>query len=356
MFEILDNHPGSGRRVGRLKTQAGAVMTPTFMPVATRGSLKSLPMNLLETTGVGIILANTYHLALRPGTDAIESLGGLHKFMVWPGPILTDSGGFQIFSLGRHRRFTDDGVEFTDPVTGDRLVITPEDSIRWQLQLGADIIMALDDVPDLVTATPERIRTATERSQRWLERCLVEFELQIKRSSDQPRPLLFGIGQGGLDSGQRRQNLEFIQQRNVDGVAIGGLSVGESKAEMYRVLEDLVPHYDPARPRYLMGVGDPPDLRFAFSRGIDMADCVLPSRNGRHGTVWLSGDRVINLKAARYRQDPRPIDDSCACFVCQRGWSRAWLRHQFKSRDPVAGGLAALHNIHYLQELARANP
>lgn len=337
-------------RAGHFDTRAGQVLTPTFMPVGTRGSIKSVPMQLIESMPIDVVLANTYHLHLKPGEKTVKSLGGLHEFMRRQGPILTDSGGFQVFSLANVRTITEEGVEFKNPENGDMVMIRPEDSMRIQVDLGADIIMAFDDLVGLEGEDALRTREAYDRTHRWLDRCIVEFD-KLTKNMDEP-PLLFGIAQGGLDRDLRLKSLERVQSTSVSGIAIGGLSVGESKEEMYEVLEYLEPQYDKYRPRYLMGVGDPPDLRFAYGHGIDMADCVIPTRNARHGSVWVSGDKQINLKSATHAEDSSVIEVGCGCYACSNGYSKGWLRHQFKVGDPVAGALCSLHNIYYLQQLA----
>ncbi len=322
------------------------------MPVGTRGTVKNLESEAVKTTGAQIILGNTYHLHLQPGEKIIQSHGGLHAFMRWEGPILTDSGGFQVFSLAHVRKITEDGVKFKDPKTGDMIFLSPEESIRIQLALGSDIIMAFDDLTGLDEKSRHRTPEALERTHRWLIRSIEEFKKQTKGMKE--RPLLFGIAQGGLDKELRAKSLEFVQSTDVDGIAIGGLSVGEPRQEMHEMLDFLSDKYDPTRPHYLMGVGHPIDLRYAFERGIDMADCVLATRNARHSTVWLEGDKQINLKSAVYTHDLGPIEEGCDCQTCQKGYSRSWLRHQFKVEEPLAGALASVHNIRYLERIAES--
>lgn len=343
---------GEYGRSGYFDTRAGRVFTPVFMPVGTRGAVKSVTPEQLKDAGAEIILANTYHLHLQPGESVVGQLGGLHEFMQWPGPILTDSGGFQVFSLAHARTINEEGVTFKDPKSGDSIFLTPEKSMQIQIELGADIIMAFDDLTGLSDSDRGRTSEAFERTHRWLVRSINEFKKLTKDMPD--RPLLFGIAQGGLDEGLRKKSLNFVQQTDVDGIAIGGLSVGETKSEMYKILELLAPLYDAHRPRYLMGVGDPPDLRFAYTHGIDMADCVIPTRNARHGSVWVENDARSNLKAAENEVATSAIQDGCACYTCTSGFSRGWLRHQFKSNEPLAGTLASIHNIYYLQQLAKS--
>lgn len=349
-FKLL-SQPAAAVRVGELKTRSGVVSTPFFMPVATRGSVKGLTVEEVFNTGARVILGNTYHLHLKPGEELIEKIGGLHEFMNWEGPILTDSGGFQVFSLSRIRKITEEGVKFKDPVNGDSIFITPEKSIQIQIALGSDIVMAFDDLTGLDEKSRYRTEEAVERTHRWLERCVAEFKKLTKGLPESKRPLFFGIAQGGLDKKLRKKSLEFVQSQEVDGVAIGGLSVGESRREMHEMLEYLAPLYDKTKVRYLMGVGDPVDVRFAIEHGIDMMDCVLPTRNARHGTVWGIGDEKLNLKNEIYSTDRGPINEECDCRACNSGYSRAFLRHQFKTGDPIAGSLASIHNLRYLARI-----
>jgi len=342
----------NGSRIGRLKTRAGSVKTPFFMPVATRGAVKGLDSPEVKATGAQALLANTYHLHLAPGEKQVKKLGGLHQFARWPGPILTDSGGFQVFSLSHVRKITEEGVTFKDPASGNQVFITPEKSMQIQFDLGSDIIMAFDDLTGLdPNKAKVREAEAVERTHRWLLRCIKEFQKLAKGLSDKERPLLFGIAQGGLNKELRRQSVEHVQSTEVDGLAIGGLSVGEGTKEMHQMLKFLAPLYDPKRVRYLMGVGEPNNLRYAIEHGIDMFDCVLPTRNGRHGSVWVSGDKKLNLKNGSHATDKSPIDKKCDCYTCQQGYTRAYIRHLFKMNDPLAGRLASLHNLRYLQRI-----
>jgi len=343
----------NGVRQGIFTTRAGKVHTPLFMPVGTRGAVKSLTPDRVATTGAQIILGNTYHLHLQPGEGVIKKLGGLHEFTRWKGPILTDSGGFQVFSLGHVNKITEDGVTFKDPKTGDTIFLSPEKSMRIQMALGSDIIMAFDDVVGLDDVSRKREMEAFERTHRWLERSLKEFQLLTKDMSEDERPLLFGIAQGGLDKELRKRSLEMVQALPVDGIAIGGLSVGETREEMHDMLRYLGPLYDSSRPHYLMGVGDPIDMRVAIENGIDMMDCVLPTRNARHGTVWVTGDKKVHLTNARFIEDPEVIDPSCDCTTCTAGYSKSFLRHQFKVGETLAGSLASIHNIRYLERLCQ---
>ncbi len=339
-------------RTGMLHTRAGSVRTPTFMPDGTRGAVKSLTPQQVAETGVEVVLANTYHLHLRPGEAVIKKLGGLHNFANRTGPILTDSGGFQVFSLGEHTKVSEDGVEFKDPVTGSKHVITPEKSMQIQLDLGADMIVAFDHLVGLGEhVTDEQVKDAFDRTHRWLDRCIIELKRLTHGMNASERPLLFGVVQGGLDLELRKQSLTYIQNTDVDGIAIGGLSVGETREEMRTVLETLAPLYDPLRPRFLLGVGTPEDLKIAVENGIDMLDCVLPARNARHGVVWSTGGERIHLTNEKYSADPSVIEVGCNCYACKNGFSKAFLRHQFKVGEPLAGTLASIHNLRYMMRL-----
>jgi queuine tRNA-ribosyltransferase len=340
-----------GTRSGFFNTRRGRVLTPFFMPVATRGVVKGVTTDQVKAGGAQVLLSNTYHLHLQPGEALIKELGGLHNFNLWQGPILTDSGGFQVFSLAHVRKITEEGVQFKDPKTGDNIFLTPEKSMQIQLDLGSDIIMAFDDLTGLGSAQIGRTEEAVARTHRWLARCITEFNRLTKKADAAERPLLFGIVQGGLDKELRRKSLEFVQSTAVNGIAIGGLSVGESRDEMHGMLDFLAPLYDPAKIRYLMGVGEPIDLKYALSRGIDMMDCVLPTRNGRHGSVWIENDKKINLKNANFAADSSVIDKGCDCYSCTAGYSRALIRHLFKAGDPLAGTLCSLHNLRYLHRI-----
>ena len=327
-------------------------MTPFFMPVATKGAVKGLEPEEVAATGAEVLLSNTYHLHLTPGEKQLKKMGGLHVFAGWPGPMLTDSGGFQVFSLSKIRKITEEGVTFKEPASGREILITPEKSIKIQLDLGADIIMAFDDVTGLDPGKDKvREAEAVERTHRWLLRCIDEFKRLTHTTPKHKRPLLFGIQQGGLDKKLRQKSLEFVQSTEVDGMAVGGLSVGEPLKEMHAMLKFLSPLYDPSKAHYLMGVGEPVNLRFAIEHGIDMFDCVLPTRNGRHGSVWVSGDKKLNLNNSSHTADSGPIDKKCDCHACQQGYSRAYLRHLFKMGDPLAGRLASIHNLRYLQRI-----
>jgi queuine tRNA-ribosyltransferase len=351
MFKEEKSHK-NGARSGVLTTRVIPVKTPFFMPVATRGAVKTLEPSEVVATGAQVLLENTYHLHLAPGEKQIKELGGLHKFSVWQGPILTDSGGFQVFSLSHARKITEEGVVFSDPASGKKVTLTPEKSMQIQYDLGSDIIMVFDDLTGL-DPNKQKVREeeAVERTHRWLRRSIAEFKKLTAKTSKAKRPLLFGIAQGGLNKKLRQKSVEFVQSTEVDGLAIGGLSVGEGTAQMHDMLEFLATLYDPAKVRYLMGVGEPNNLRFAIEHGIDMFDCVLPSRNGRHGSVWISGDKKLNLKTQKMATEQGPVDKNCDCSTCRTGYSRALLRHLFKAGDPLAGKLATIHNLRYLQRI-----
>lgn len=349
VFEL--RNVSDGTRSGVLKTRAGKVLTPTFMPDGTRGAVKGLTPEQVKSTGVQVVLANTYHLHLQPGEDTIAKLGGLHEFANRKGPMLTDSGGFQVFSLAHANKITEKGVEFRDPTTGDKAFLSPEISMQIQLKLGADIIMAFDDVTALDEQGQKRTKEAFDRTHRWLERSITEFKRLTKDMKPNERPLIFGIVQGGLDKDLRRESLETVQSTEVDGIAIGGLSVGETRQEMHEMLEFLAPLYEDERPRFLMGVGDPIDVRKGIECGIDMFDCVLPTRNARHGTAFGKGDKQIHLTNAKYANSTEPIDPKCDCYTCKNGFSTGFLRHQFKVGETLAGSLVSIHNIRYLERI-----
>lgn len=345
----------NGSRIAVLSTRRGSIKTPTFMPDGTRGVVKSLTPEQVAATGVQVVLANTYHLHLQPGEGTISKLGGLHEFGKWKGPILTDSGGFQVFSLSKLRKITEDGVEFKHPVTGEMRMITPEKSIQIQLELGADMIVAFDHLTGLGDTEKAKTLEAYERTHRWLDRCIHEFNRLTANMSEDDKPILFGVVQGGLDKELRKKSLEIVQNSSVGGIAIGGLSVGESKEEMYDVLNLLSSYYDnSSRPRFLLGVGDPPDIRYAIEHGIDMLDCVLPTRNARHATVWVNGDNKIHLTNSKYIDDSSVIDPGCDCWTCLSGYSKGFLRHQFKVKEPLAGSLASIHNLRYLTRICES--
>ncbi len=329
------------------------VLTPTFMPVGTVGVVKAMTMDQVRSTGAKIVLGNTYHLHLKPGEDIVANHDGLSNFTQWNGPMLTDSGGFQVFSLGRINVITDEGVTFKNPKNGDKIFLNPEKAMQIQHKLGADIIMAFDDVVALDPKERRRTKEAFNRTHAWLERCIIEHKRLNKAAKT--KKLLFGIVQGGLDKELRKKSLEIVQSLDVDGVAIGGLSVGESREEMHDMLAFLAPlHASDGRPRYLMGVGHPIDMRFAIEHGMDMFDCVLPTRNARHGTVWVEGDKQISLSGQQFMNDLGPLDLSCDCSTCIGGYTRSYLRHLVKAGEVTAGTLLSIHNLRYVQRICES--
>jgi queuine tRNA-ribosyltransferase len=337
-FELLAT---SGRaRAGRLHTRHGVVETPTFMPVGTAGTVKALHPEEVVATGARMLIANTYHLWLRPGPELVAEQGGLHAFMRWPHAIATDSGGFQAFSLAQRVKLSEDGFAFSSHLDGSRRLLTPEESMRVQGLLGSDIALQLDVCPP---AGVERaaLVAAVERTTRWAERCLAA------RAPDQA---LFGIIQGGTDVELRLGHAEALGRLPLDGLALGGFSVGEAPEAMYATLDRVVPFVDPGRPRYLMGVGTPADLVRAMAAGVDIFDCVLPTRNARNGQAFVTGGR-LTLKNARYRTDPRPLDEACACPVCRQGFSRAYIRHLYVAGEILAHRLLSQHNLHHYASL-----
>ena len=348
-FELLAT--AGPARAGRLSLPHGVVETPAFMPVGTHGAVRGLHPDEVRRTGAQIILGNTYHLHLRPGEDTVAALGGIHRFMHWERPILTDSGGFQVFSLEGLRTISEEGVTFTSHVDGGLRNITPEKATEIQWTLGSDIAMQFDHV--VPGAAPyELAEEGMERSLRWLERCARRHEeLQTIRPSDhQTVQSLWPIVQGGTHSDLRRRSLDGILARgDWSGVAIGGLSVGEPKPVMHRVLEELEPHMPAGAPRYLMGVGFPADLLEGIARGVDLFDCVAATRNGRHGTAWLPGGRM-NVRKASNRLSDAPLDPECDCETCTT-FSRGYLRHLFVVEEILGLRLVSLHNIRFLVRL-----
>ncbi len=332
-------------RTGVIHTPRGAIRTPAFMPVGTAATVKALYMDQVREAGADIILGNTYHLMLRPGAEEVHALGGLHKFANWPYPILTDSGGFQVMSLTKLRKMTEEGVTFSSHLDGSRHLLTPERSIEIQCLLGSDIQMQLDECTPF-PATEEQARVSMELSLRWARRSKAAFETQPQRKEGQA---LFGIVQGSTYDDLRVRSAQGLIGIGFDGYAIGGLAVGEGQPEMLRVLDVTVPLLPTDRPRYLMGVGTPDDLVEAVSRGVDMFDCVMPTRNGRHGLAFTRRGRV-NLRNARHAKDPRPLDAESACPAA-RDYSRAYLHHLIKSGEMLGSMLVSWINIAYYQEL-----
>ena len=332
----------SGRaRSGVISTSRGEIRTPAFMPVGTAATVKAMLPESVAATGADILLGNTYHLMLRPTAERIARLGGLHRFMNWDGPILTDSGGFQVMSLADLRKLTEEGVTFRSHIDGSRHVLSPERSMEIQRLLGSDIVMCFDECPAL-PADRTRIAESMQLSMRWAARSRVAF-------GERPGHALFGIQQGGLERDLRGESAEALREIGFEGYAVGGLAVGEGQAAMFDCL-DYAPDMLPAdKPRYLMGVGKPDDIVGAVKRGIDMMDCVLPSRSGRTGQVFTRRG-VINIKNARHADDPRPLDEACSCPACS-SYSRAYLHHVFRSQEIISSMLLTWHNLHYYQGL-----
>ena len=341
-FAVDHTDRDTSARLGTLTTARGVIETPAFMPVGTLGPVKGIDPQDLEQLGFRIMLNNAYHLYLRPGHKIIAEMGGLHRFTGWPGAILTDSGGFQMFSLAKLCRITDAGVSFQSHLDGSAHFITPETAIEIQEALGADIIMAFDQCLAL-PADHDAIREAVRRTSLWAARCQAS-----RRRSDQA---LFGIVQGGLDPELRAGSARDLVRLQFDGYAIGGLSVGESKSDMYRMLEVTMPELPAAKPRYLMGVGMPENLIEGVARGIDLFDCVVPSRHGRTGWLFTSFGRVL-IKQARYQRDESPIDPVCSCVVCAR-YSRAYLHHLYHVKEMLASRLNTIHNLWYFSDFMR---
>ena len=328
-------------RTGAITTPRGEIRTPAFMPVGTAATVKAMMSESVRETGADILLGNTYHLMLRPTAERIARLGGLHKFMNWDRPILTDSGGFQVMSLADLRKLTERGVTFKSHIDGSKHEITPERSMEIQALLGSDIVMCFDECPAL-PADRDRIASSMELSMRWAKRSREAF-------GDRPGHALFGIQQGGLEEDLRAQSAEALREIGFDGYAVGGLAVGEGQEAMFGCLDYAPEQLPQDKPRYLMGVGKPDDIVGAVARGIDMMDCVLPSRSGRTGQVFTRMG-VLNIKNARHADDPRPLDENCACPAC-RSYSRAYLHHVFRSQEMISSMLLTWHNLRYFQDI-----
>ena len=349
-FEILARDVGTRARLGRLHTLHGMIETPAFMPVGTCGAVKALTQDHLEDLGAAIILSNTYHLYLRPGVEIIRGAGGLHRFMGWPHPILTDSVGFQVMSLSDLGRITEDGVEFRSHLDGSSHFFSPEGVIEIQIALGSDVMMILDEcVP--YPSSEEATRRAARLTGRWAVRAKRHYVAATARSPWGPAGALYGIVQGGANEALRRESAEEMQEAGFAGYALGGLSVGEPKSITYDIMELTAALLPEDQPRYLMGVGTPRDLVEGVARGVDQFDCVMPTRNARNGCVFTSEGR-LNIKAARYARDGEPLDPECACVVCRR-YSRAYIRHLFAAGEMLAGILATYHNVHFYLDTMR---
>ena len=346
-FEVLKTE-GKARR-GRMTLNHGVVQTPIFMPVGTYGTVKAMAPNELEEMGSQIILGNTFHLWLRPGLEVIEKHAGLHRFMNWNKPILTDSGGFQVFSLGALRKISEEGVRFASPINGDRLFLTPEVSMQIQKTLNSDISMVFDEcTPYMIgdrPATKEEAAKSMRLSLRWAKRSREEFDRLENPNA------LFGIVQGGMFPELRRESLAGLKDIGFHGYAVGGLSVGEPKEEMLHIMDEVVHEMPEDKPRYLMGVGTPSNIIEAVARGVDFFDCVMPARNARHGKLF-TWQGAMNIKNAKYKLDDRPIDPECDCPVCRR-FSRAYVRHLFAAEEILALRLAVMHNLFFYNKLAQ---
>ena len=329
-----------GARSGTLSTSHGSVPTPAFMPVATQASVKALSMDEVATSGASMVIMNTYHLWLRPGEETVERLGGLHEFSRFRGPIVTDSGGFQAFSLSARTKLSEDGFSISSHKDGRRLMLSPEEAMRVQGALGSDIAMQLDVCPP--GGSPREVLVAAlERTTRWAERCLV---------ARRPGQAVFGIVQGGTDVELRKRHLKELASMPFEGLALGGFSVGEPNESMHRTLAELAPFLDTERIRYLMGVGTPADLLRAVGAGIDLFDCVMPTRNARNGQVFTDAGKLV-IKNARYKDDPLPLDPACDCTVCTGAYSRAYLRHLYMAGEILAHRLLSIHNLRFYGRL-----
>ena len=351
MYKLLKQE-GHARR-GEFATPHGIVQTPVFMNVGTQGAIKgALSAADLKTIGCQIELSNTYHLHVRPGDELIKSLGGLHKFMTWDGPILTDSGGFQIFSLAKLRRIKEEGVSFNSHVDGRHIFMGPEESMRIQANLGSDIAMAFDECIE-IPSPKDYVERSCDRTYRWLQRCKAALTA-YNREEDAVNPgqMLFGINQGAIFADLRVEHMKKIAALDLPGYAIGGLAVGETHQEMYDTIEIVEEHMPKEKPRYLMGVGTPGNIIEAVARGVDFFDCVMPARNGRHGHLF-TWDGIINIKNEKYLRDEQPIDPKCNCPVCRR-YSRAYIRHLFKAEEMLAMRFAVMHNLAFYNSLAQA--
>lgn len=348
MYKLLKTE---GRaKLGEFHTVHGIIKTPVFMNVGTIAAIKgAVSTEDLQKIKTQVELSNTYHLHLRPGDTVVKKLGGLHKFMVWDKPILTDSGGFQVFSLSKFRKIKEEGVYFNSHLDGRKIFMGPEESMQIQSNLASTIAMAFDECPPY-PATREYMQNSVDRTTRWLERCIKEMKrLNSLDDTINKNQMLFGINQGGTYSDIRIQHAKIISEMNLDGYAIGGLAVGETHSEMYRILEDVVPYLPQNKPTYLMGIGTPENILEAVDRGVDFFDCVLPARNGRHANVYTNQGK-LNLMNAKYELDERPISKECNCPTCKT-YSRAYIRHLFKAKEMLAMRLCVLHNLYYFNNM-----
>lgn len=350
-FQVLQQDAQTHARHGRMQTAHGEIETPVFMPVGTQGTVKALTQEMLEQLDARIILGNTYHLFLRPGLDTMLALGGLHKFNSWRRSILTDSGGFQVFSLSGIRKIKEEGVEFRSHLDGSKQFLSPEVSMRMQHALGSDIVMCFDECTPY-PATLAQARESLELTTRWAQRSREAFDHLINTAQSTGQAMsLFGIVQGSVFRDLRRQSLDQLVEIGFEGYAIGGLSVGEEKSQMYDTTEFIAPQMPPTHPRYLMGVGTPEDLVECVARGIDMFDCVMPTRNARNGQVFTTRGK-LNIKNARYARDERPLAEECPCAVCVR-YSRAYLRHLYQAGEILASILCSYHNLAFYLDTMR---
>lgn len=350
MYELIKQQ-GRARR-GRLITPHGVVETPVFMNVGTLAAIKgALSAKDLRDIGCQVELSNTYHLHVRPGDELVRDMGGLHKFMTWDGPILTDSGGFQIFSLAKLRKITEEGVRFNSHVDGRHIFMGPEESMRIQANLGSDIAMAFDECIK-IPSPKDYVQRSCERTYRWLVRCKKALdEYNSREDAVNPGQMLFGINQGTVFHDIRIEHMKMISELDLPGYAIGGLAVGETHQEMYDTIEAVEEYMPKNKPRYLMGVGTPVNIIEAVARGVDFFDCVMPARNGRHGHLFTWGG-IINIKNEKYARDERPIDPECDCPVCRR-YSRAYIRHLFKAEEMLSMRLAVMHNLYFYNNLTK---
>ena len=340
-FELIKKDANSKARRGKIKTRRGEVQTPIFMPVGTVGSVKGLTPHDLEDLGAQIILGNTYHLGLRPGTALLDDFGGLHDFMKWDKPILTDSGGFQVFSLADLRNIKEEGVTFRNHISGAKLFISPETSMDIQKSINSEIVMAFDECPP-DPRDYKYIENSLERTTRWLHRC---------KATIGEGQALFGINQGGIFTDLRLKHLEQIVELDLPGYALGGLSVGETNEEMYEVLENVTHKFPENKPRYLMGVGKPEDILEGIDSGVDMFDCVMPTRNARNGQLFTWNGK-LNIKRKDFEYDKGPIDENCDCYTC-RNFSRAYIRHLFHAKEILLYRLTSIHNLHFYLDLTK---
>lgn len=350
-FRVERTDKETQARAGRITTAHGEIETPVFMPVGTAGTVKAITQEMLEQLDARIILGNTYHLFLRPGHETILHLGGLHKFISWPRAILTDSGGYQVFSLGDLRKIKEEGVEFRSHLDGSKQFLSPEVSMQIQHALGSDIVMCFDECTPF-PATREQAEDSLELTARWARRSRAEFD-RLKNTSQSiaVNPALFGINQGSVYEDLRRQSLDQLIEIGFEGYAIGGLSVGEEKRQMYDITEHIAPQLPADKPRYLMGVGTPEDLIESVARGVDMFDCVMPTRNARNGQVFTSRGKM-NIRNAKFGRDERPLDEECECAVCRR-YSRAYIRHLYNCGEMLASTLCSYHNLAFYLDSMR---